>query len=242
VRCGWRSRVVGDLADLKDGAVGEDPLLDGTVVNHVAGGRFDEARPGPEIVGHAVALGASSEVLLGHEVARKHRPEPALVLGWEHPGERGDIGRGREVEPAEAPPAAQQLERDRTITGVPRRHVDPALGLLGPLVEVHAPEGVLGARQGDRLLGFAREVVRLDREPEARVGIAPDLGIGPAQSIRLFASRREAQPLVGGYRSDLEAIYVGQDPAISSSVEDPPKLAATDGPDEVSCTTRILCL
>jgi hypothetical protein len=37
---------------------------------------------------------------------------------------------------------------------------------------------------------------------------------------------------VGRYRSDLQAIYVGQDPAIISSVEDAPKLAATDDPDQ----------
>ena len=79
------------------------------------------------------------------------------MVGREHPGERGDVGGGREVEPAKAGAPAQQIERDRTSTGVPGRHVDPALGLLGPLVQMHAPEGVLRAWQGDCLLGLTRE-------------------------------------------------------------------------------------
>ena len=166
--------VVGDLLDLEQGSIGEDALLDRAVVDDVARRRLDEALPGPEIVGHAVALGALAEVLLGHEVARQHMPEAIVLLGREHPGERGDVGGGREVEAAEAGPAAQLLEVDRTVAGIPGGEVDPALGLLGPLVEVHAPEGVLGAGQGDRLLGLARQVVLLDREAEARVGLAPD--------------------------------------------------------------------
>ena len=68
---------------------------------------------------------------------------------------------------------------DRSIAGVPGRHVDPALGLLGPFVQVHAPEGVLSTRQGDRLLSLARQIVGLDREAEARVGLTPDFWIGP---------------------------------------------------------------
>jgi hypothetical protein len=95
------------------------------------------------------------------------------MMGREHPGERGDVGGGREVEAAEAEAPAQLIEIDRIITGVPGRHIDPALGLLGPLVQVHAPERVLRAGQGDRLLGLARQVVRLDREAEVRIGLAP---------------------------------------------------------------------
>jgi hypothetical protein len=121
-------------------------------------------------------------------------PEPILVLGREHPGERGDIGGRREVEAAEAGPPAQQLELDRSSTGVPRRHVDPALGLIGPFVQVHAPERVLGARQCDCVLGLALQVVRLDREPEVGVGLAPDRGISPV--VALVGSGDEAKPAV----------------------------------------------
>ena len=175
-------------------AVGEDALLDRAVVDDVAGRRLDEALPGPEVVGHAVALGALAEILLGHEVARQHMPEAIVLLGREHPGERGDVGGGREVEAAEAGPPAQLLEVDRSRAGVPGGEVDPALGLLGPLVQVHAPEGVLGAGQGDRLLGLARQIVLLDREAEARVGLAPDLRIGPV--VVLVGGGDEGEPAV----------------------------------------------
>ena len=121
-------------------------------------------------------------------------PEAIVLLGREDPGEGGDVGGGREVEAAEAGPSAQLLEVDRTGAGIPGREVDPALGLLGPLVQVHAPEGVLGAGQGDRLLGLARQVVRLDREAEARVGLAPDLRIGPV--VTLVGGGDEGEPAV----------------------------------------------
>jgi hypothetical protein len=119
----------------------------------------DRGATGPEIVRLPTAwirsLWRGSTSLLGHEVARQHVPEPIFVFGREYPGERGDIGRCRQVKPAKAAPAAQQLEVDRTGAGVPGRHVDPALGLLGPFVQVHAPKGVLRARERHRLLGFA---------------------------------------------------------------------------------------
>ena len=86
------------------------------------------------------------------------------------------------------------LEVDRTIAGIPGGKVDPALGLLGPLVQVHAPEGVLGTGQGDRLLGLAGEIVLLDREAEARVGLAPDLRIGPV--VVLVGGGDEGEPAV----------------------------------------------
>ena len=82
----------------------------------------------------------------------------------------------------------------RMLAGVPGGEVDPALGLLGPLVEVHAAEGVLRAGQSDRLLGLAREVVLLDREPEVRVGLAPDLGVGPV--VALVGGGDEGEPAV----------------------------------------------
>jgi hypothetical protein len=59
---------------------------------------------------------------------------------------------------------------------------------------VHAPEGILGARERDRLLGLAREVVCLDREPEARVGLAPCLWIGPV--VALIRRGDEGEPAV----------------------------------------------
>ena len=96
--------------------------------------------------------------------------------------------------PPKQRPAAQLLEVDRTGAGVPGGEVDPALGLLGPFVQVHAPEGVLGAGQRDRLLGLARQVVLLDREAEARVGLAPDLGIGPV--VALVGGGDEGEPAV----------------------------------------------
>ena len=86
------------------------------------------------------------------------------------------------------------LEVDRTGTGVPGRDVDPALGLLGPFVQVHAPEGVLGARQGDCFLGLAREVVLFHRKTEARVGLAPDLRVGPV--VALVGGGDEGEPAV----------------------------------------------
>ena len=61
--------VVGDLPDLEQGGIGQDPLLDRAVVDDVAGGRLDEALPGPEVVGHPVALGALAQIVLRHEVA-----------------------------------------------------------------------------------------------------------------------------------------------------------------------------
>ena len=116
------------------------------------------------------------------------------MLGREHPGEGGDVGGGREVEAAEAGTTTQPLELDRAIAGVPGGDVDPALGLLGPLVQVHAPEGVLGAGQSYGLLGLARQIVLLDRETEARVGLAPDLRVGPV--ITFVGGGDEGEPAV----------------------------------------------
>jgi hypothetical protein len=59
---------------------------------------------------------------------------------------------------------------------------------------VHAPERVLGPGQGDRLLRLARQVVLLDREPEVRVGLAPDLGIGPV--VVVVGRGDEGEPAV----------------------------------------------
>ena len=116
------------------------------------------------------------------------------MVGREHPGERGDVGGGREVEAAEARAPAQLIEIDRSITGVPCCHVDPALGLLGPLVQVHAPERVLRAGQRDRLLGLARQVILLDREAEVRIGLAPHRWIGPV--VALVGGGDEGKPAV----------------------------------------------
>jgi hypothetical protein len=104
-----------------------------------------------------------------------------------------DVGGGREVEAAEAAAAAQQLEIDRTGAGVPGGEVDPALGLLGPFVQVHAPEGVLGARQRDRLLGFARQVVRLDREPKVRIGFAFIMALLVKRNRRCLCRQRKVR-------------------------------------------------
>jgi hypothetical protein len=63
------------------GRLSGDPLPDGAVVDHIAGCCLDEALPGPQVVGHAVALGALAEILLGHEVARQHwRNDPGEAL------------------------------------------------------------------------------------------------------------------------------------------------------------------
>jgi hypothetical protein len=51
--------VVRDLPDLEQGGIGEGSLRDGTVVDDVARGRLNEALPGPEVVGHAVARSAA---------------------------------------------------------------------------------------------------------------------------------------------------------------------------------------
>ena len=56
-------RVVSDLADIEDGAVGEDPLLDRAVIDDITCGCLDEALPGPQVVGHAIALAALPQVL-----------------------------------------------------------------------------------------------------------------------------------------------------------------------------------
>ena len=135
-------------------------------------------------------------------------PEAIVLLGREHPGEGGDVGGGREVEAAEAGSPAQLLEVDRTAAGIPGRQVDPALGLLGPFVQVHAPEGVLGAGQGDRLLGLAREIVLLDREAEARVGLAPDLRVGPVVALVGGGDEREPAVVLQGAFQQLDRIVV----------------------------------
>ena len=86
------------------------------------------------------------------------------------------------------------FEVDRTATGIPGRHVDPALGLLGPFVQVHASEGILGAGQGDRFLGLAREVVLFHRKTEARVRLAPDFWIGPV--VVFVGGSDEGEPAI----------------------------------------------
>jgi hypothetical protein len=155
----WSVGVIGDLPDLEQSGIGEDALLDGAVVDDIARGRLDEALSAPEIVGHAVALGAAPEVLRRHEVAGEHPPEAVVIFGRKHPGERGDVGRGREVEPAEAEAPAQQLQVNRTPTGVSGRHIDPPLGLLGPLVQVHPLERVLAPGRAIAFSALRRELI-----------------------------------------------------------------------------------
>jgi hypothetical protein len=61
---------------------------------------------------------------------------------------------------------------------------------------MHPAEGILGTGQGDRLLRLASQVVRLDREAEARVGLAPDFRVGPV--VVLIGRRDEGEPAVVG--------------------------------------------
>jgi hypothetical protein len=185
--------VVGDLPDLEQQRIGENALLDRAVIDDIPWCRLDEALPGPAVVGHPIPLGTLVEILLGHEVARQHVPEVVIVLGREHPGERGNIGRGREVEPAEAQAPAELLEVDRSGAGVPDSEVDPAFGLLGPLVEVHAPEGVLGAGQGDRLLGLRARSSSLTKRP--KLGFALRQTFGPVHSSPSSAEAMYANQL-----------------------------------------------
>jgi hypothetical protein len=73
--------VVGDLLDLEQGTVSEDPLLDGAVVDDIAGCGLDEALPGSQVVRYPIALGALAEVLLRREVGRQHgRNDPGEAL------------------------------------------------------------------------------------------------------------------------------------------------------------------
>ena len=64
---------------------------------------------------------------------------------------------------------------------------------------MHAPERVLGAGQRDRLLGLARQVVLLDREPEVRIRLAPDRRISPV--VALLGGSDEREPAVVGQRA-----------------------------------------
>jgi hypothetical protein len=73
---------------------------------------------------------------------------------------------------------------------------------------MHAPEGVLGARQGDRLLGLARQVVRLDREAEARVGLAPDLRVGPVITFVSGGDERKPAVILQGAFQQLDRVVV----------------------------------
>jgi hypothetical protein len=57
--------VVRDRADIGNGAVGENALLDRAIVGHIARGRLDEALPEPEAVGHAVVPGALDQAGAG---------------------------------------------------------------------------------------------------------------------------------------------------------------------------------
>jgi hypothetical protein len=75
------------------------------------------------------------------------------------------------------------LQEHPGAAGIPGREIDPALGLLGPFIEVHAPEGILRSGQSDRFLRLARQIVLLHRETEARVGLAPDLRVGPVVTL-----------------------------------------------------------
>ena len=115
-------------------------------------------------------------------------PQAIVLLGREDPGERGDVGGGREIEAAEARPAAQVLQLDRTIAGVPGGKVEPALGLLGPHVHAQAPEGVLGAGQA---MACSALLAR-----SAGLTLRPKLGLALRQTLRLG----RVVVLVGGSR------------------------------------------
>jgi hypothetical protein len=130
--------------------------------------------------------------VLGHEVAGEQIPESVVLLGREDPGKRGDVGGGREIETAEAGPATQHLEVDRTGTGIPGGDVDPALGLLGPLVQVHASEGVLRAGQGAFSALRARSSALTERP---KLGLVLRQTSGSVQSSSSSAAAMKANQL-----------------------------------------------
>ena len=74
---------LGDLAAHGKRAVGSHALLDRAAATTLPGVASMKPCGGPQVAGHAVALGALAQIVLGHEVARQHVPEPAAVLAFE---------------------------------------------------------------------------------------------------------------------------------------------------------------
>jgi hypothetical protein len=80
--------IVGDLADVEDGAVSEDSLLDGSVVDDVARGGLDEALGSPHVIGHTIALGALPQVYVNVEhMVRRQFPDLLRDLRRDYPRE-----------------------------------------------------------------------------------------------------------------------------------------------------------
>ena len=172
--------VEGDLADLKAGGQLADVVGNPVVVDDVAGRGRDQPVARPGVVGHAVFAGLLDQLLLGHPEVR----QPGVVLGLaflvrDAQHKRRDVGGRGQVEPAVGRCALEQLDIERAVAQIPGFDVQPAGVLLGPLVEMQAPERVLIRRGHLGPLALSAEIVELDRHAEVWVGFRPDLLVRP---------------------------------------------------------------
>ena len=66
---------------------------------------------------------------------------------------------------------------------LPGSHVQPARDLFGPFIQSQPPDGILLRRHFFRLVDLALEIVNVDGNAKARIGLHPDFWIGPVVAL-----------------------------------------------------------
>ena len=127
--------VKGDLTDIEPVPEILDELLDKSVMNDIAFGRFEIAFLLPEVVRNVITPHTKINVVLRNpEVGENHIF--IRLIPWREDEDKGcDIRCGRKVETAIADTALQLIRIHGKGTGVPFVHRHPADGLLYPLVQ-----------------------------------------------------------------------------------------------------------
>ncbi|MPN35856.1 hypothetical protein SDC9_183358 [bioreactor metagenome] len=99
--------VEGDLADIEACAELLDEVLDVGVVDNIALRGLQETLAVPQVVGHVITRHPQRKVVLRYPEPRGDPVLLVIPVGREYQHERGDIRRGRQVQPAVAGPALQ---------------------------------------------------------------------------------------------------------------------------------------
>src|ERR1700722_8431483 len=101
-------------------------------------------------------------------------------LFWrKHQRQRRKIVDARQIETAIARPPDQLFLVDRIGAVRPDGHVNPARNLFRPFVEAQSPDGVLLRRHFTRFFDLAFQILNLDGNAEARIGLDPYIWVSP---------------------------------------------------------------
>ncbi|SPJ41955.1 hypothetical protein CHUV2995_02789 [Corynebacterium diphtheriae subsp. lausannense] len=171
--------VVGDLPNVVADAEFLDERFDGCVVDYVALSGMQQAFAFPLVVGHMVTVHPKLDVVFRDSEMRHHHIRLGLVPGWEHQHQRGDVGRGCEVQAGVTHPPLQGGKVDGSVAFVPQVHRHPPNRLLHPLVEAQLTEGVFFGGVDAGRVGGRPHLVDGHGDVQAWVGFTPHRLVQP---------------------------------------------------------------